>query len=688
MRLSTINTMRMYECATHGGEVTIGYITRQLGSRSLLLLALLLTSGITVAMPIDRGADERQQFTAAIAAIDRGDEATFQQLSARLQDYLLYPYLQYEWLSRRLDRIDDAAIDTFLTRYAATPLAARLRRLWLQQLARQQRWSPFLAHYRNGMGTTLRCYAGRAALATGDWRRAWREAAALWQSGSSQPAACDPLFAAWREAGGQNRQQLLARIELALDANETKLVDYLQRRLPAADQKLIDLRQLILRQPAAKLSQLRPYADQAWAAATFTEALVRIADERADDALTLWRTEQQRPHYRLSSKQRLRIERQIALHSAFQRHPEAAARLQAVQQLVPADKSVAEWRVRAALWQQQWPAVLAAIDALPKQLQRESEWVYWRARAEAQLGRAQQAKQHYQQIANCRCFYGFLAAEQLGQSPRFNHHQLEVDPREQAAIALRPETQRAFELVQLARFEDARREWRQLLQSLSATELRAAARLASDWGWHDQAILTIGKVGPYNDLELRFPIPFRDLIVPSASQQRLEPALVYALIRQESAFHPQARSHVGALGLTQMMPPTARRTANRLGERLDSHYQLLEPTTSVHLGTAHLRHLLNDFSDNLLFTLAAYNAGPHRIPQWLPEERAVPGDIWVAALTFYETRRYIQHILAYQQIYRWRLGVEPVSLLTQLEAIEPASTTQVRRTVGGVEGSG
>ena len=194
-------------------------------------------------------------------------------------------------------------------------------------------------------------------------------------------------------------------------------------------------------------------------------------------------------------------------------------------------------------------------------------------------------------------------------------------------------------------------------------ELEMAAELADRWGWHDNAILTIAKTGNYDDLELRFPLAHEQEIHKQAGRYKLDPSIVFAVIRQESAFNHQATSPAGARGLMQLMPKTGRKTAKKNNISLGNLFQLFEPVKNIHIGTSYLKQVSDRYEGHAALTAASYNAGPHRVDHWLSEEREYAAAHWIAAIPFGETRRYVQRILTYTAIYDWRLA-QPVTKLS------------------------
>lgn len=642
----------------------------------IAIASLLLLSSHATAIPTPTDIEtQRRAFDSARHALRNDDLASFRRLDPLLVSYPLYPYLRYEYLRGRLGSATPGEMEQFFSAYSDTPVAGQLRRAWLARLAREERWEEYLAGYTAQSNEELHCHYLNALVQTGHLDRAWQEIDGAWLSPISQPDECDAPFAAWRKAGRMTRDKVLARIDLSLEKGERGLVSYLAGFLPKNDQPWIARWQRIHRSPAAELKHLALQSDPFWSAKLFSYGIRRLSGQDGDLALRLW---QQQERYGLTADQVLNTERTLALNLARQRHPQGAPLLSSVMERGASDPEVRQWRVRAALWQQDWKAVLAALEALPSDEQGMEEWQYWRARALESLGLEREAKVYYELAAGKRSFYAFLAASRAGVVPRIESIPLNVSEQGLEEFQQRPAMLRIRELIALGMQVEARREWRDAVASMDSDNLQAAAKLAHQWGWHDQAIIVLGRSDHHSDLEVRFPTPYLEEIHKAAESRGIDPAFVFAVVRQESAFGAEAKSPVGALGLMQLMPATARQTARRIKQPAPSRADLLIPAKNIRLGTAYLASLLDRYEGNRFFTLAAYNAGPHRVSRWQPEADPVPADIWVANITFKETREYVERILTYTAVYEWRLGREITPISNWLPDVPPRIIREAR----------
>ncbi len=621
-------------------------------------------------------AAERTRFLAAERALAQGELQEYRLLAAGLRDYPLYPYLEFSLLPNDLGKVEPQRVRGLLERHADTPLAKRLRSNWLSHLAGRQRWQDYLAFYvAPGSSTDERCNYLTALLRTGQRDQALEQTEPLWLHGHSQPKSCDAALDAWRAAGRLTGTLVWRRVALAMDAGDTRFAKYLGRFLSQTDQAWLD-RWLALH---AKPQQARDHqqfaAKHDYREAMLAYAVERLARSDTEGALRLWR--ELEPRYAFSADQRYAVERRIA--GGLVRATDAAA-MAFLDKLRPRadDERLQETRLRAALFREDWEALLRWLDELPETARNDERWSYWRARALDATGRKTEAAALYLRVAQERSYYGFLAADRARVPYHLAHSQPPVAPAELQRLGALGGVARARELHALERWVEARREWRDVTSDMSKEDLMGAAELAESWGWHDQAIFTLARSGYWEDLELRFPILHRNTVATNAGKHDLEPAWVFAVMRQESAFMRDARSPVGARGLMQLMPATAKHVATKsLKRKAPQLEELFDPGTNIGLGTAYLREVLDELGDHPVLATAAYNAGPHRVKRWLPE-RELDADVWVELVPFNETRGYLRRVLSYTVIYEQRLGLQPTRLSARMQPVANAAKLLAR----------
>ena len=586
-------------------------------------------------------------------------------LRSELDGYPLLPYVELARLRADLPHVAAPEIEAFLKRHHGEPVTFLLLRRWLHQLAGRREWRRFVEWYPEGDSSDLQCHHARALLELGDEPAALSAAEGLWMSGKSRPKACDPVFAVWLESDRFSPSLAWRRIGLAMRRGNVRLARYLERFLDPADRRLAAAWRAVHRSPR-RVGAVELDGESSKVETVLVHGLERLA--RRDPAAAVEALAEVEAGNELGAAARARIARRIGLSFAGRHDPRAIDWLWRVD-AAHADDHLLRWRIAAAVLHSRWSKVVEGIASLPTGERGRERWRYWRARALETTGGGDEARADLESLARERDYYGFLAADRLGMRYRFNHRPLEVPAEVVERVAAMPAVRRALELLALERRVDARREWHALTRELGEDEIRAASWIARCRDWHGRAILTIVRSRERDDLELRFPIVYRDVVESASGRRGLPPATVYALIRQESAFMPDARSSAGALGLMQIMPRTGRMLMRRAGRELRSRNQLLAPDLNVELGTRYIRSLLSRTGGHYVLATASYNAGPHRVRGWLPVEGEVEAAVWIDNIPFTETRRYVRRFLAYSAIYEHRLGLRPTRLSERMPPV-------------------
>jgi len=653
-------------------------------TRVLLLICILPALCLADASLTAAGTAELRQsradFLAAERALRSGDHFRYDELLAELRDYPLYPYLRYEDLRPRLNRAADDEVTEFVRLYGDSPLGTRLQDAWLDNLAHRGRWQALLQHYPVETGNAeLDCYRRWGLYQTGDKAGALDGLERLWLVDRSQPAACDRVFSLWRQQGGLSPDLAWQRFVLAMNNNQTVLARYLTRLMDAEHATAAEFWLRVHAHPGLVESLPQAALDHPARNSILIHGIKRLARADVDRAVRVW-TRSVQPRYEFTREEAAEIHRSLGLALALRGRKEAVTWLAQVD-ADGSDVTLREWRVRAAISQQDWPAALTAIYQLSETEQTAPRWRYWQARALEGLQQQQQAGEIFLGLALNRGYYSFLAADHLGRSYLMNHTPVDAAIARGITPEQYPGVARARELFALGRQVDARREWYYATRDMVDWQLQSAALLAQRWGWYDRAIVTLGRSAQLNDMELRFPLVHREEVVAEAESRGVDPALAFAVIRQESAFAADARSSAGALGLMQLLPQTARKLAGHLRLPAPGRMDLLDVSTNLQLGIAYLRRLIDRY-DNPLVAAAAYNAGVQRVNRWLPQADIVKSDLWAETVPFAETRNYIQNVVYFASVYDMRLGLPLRKLAERMPPVMPLNTRLSREEPG------
>ncbi len=606
-------------------------------------------------------------FAAARDAYRAGDSARLERLAPRLKGHLLEPNVQYWRLRLKLDAADPAAVRAFLERYADMPLADRLRGEWLKSLGKRGAWEIFGAEYpaRAAEDVELACYAAQFQLQRkreGD--NPALEVRRFWFNGHEQPESCQPLFSALLAQGALSTRDVWARFRLAHEAGNFRLAARIAAELAVPERPSPREFQRIDRGARAALAK----GEFRWTAPTDREmalyALDRVVQTdvaAAHEAWAKWRG-------RLPEADRLYGNLLVAFNAARQLVP-AASDWYREAEGAALNEAQRAWRVRAALRAGNWAEVGRAIDAMPPDEALDPAWRYWKARALAAIGHDEDATRLYGGLATEQHFYAFLAAEALGASLMPISEPLTPESAALTAFAARDAVQRVVRLSALDLRPDAQREWLAVVRGLDDDGLLLAATFAQGNRLYDRSINTAERTRRRHDFGLRYPTPFETEIEAASRDNGLDPALVYGLVRQESRFVSDIVSGAGAVGLMQLMPPTARWVARQTGA--DSRpLRLDDPALNVRLGAYYLRYVLGKLDGEPVLAAAAYNAGPGRAQAWRGMA-PLEGAIYAETIPFNETRDYVKRVLANAMFYQARLGSRYVALHDRLGVVSP-----------------
>ncbi len=581
-----------------------------------------------------------------------------------LEGYPLYPYLQYRWLEKHLQ--NNSQIKDFLVTYQDTRYAGILRNKWLHYLGAHQQWHEFLANYRKTRSTALECHYYWAKYRTGQKREALLGAKRLWVVGRSQSKQCDRLFTTLLKSSYFTREMVWQRFALALKNGKTGLANYLQKLLNKQDRKTAAFWLEVHNHP-----QLIDNAD-AWQKLSpqlgliYAHGVDRMARRDPLAAIAAW--DRRKKEFQIPGPRVEELEKRLALALGYRKNKLAYSRLV---KLSDDDARVRDWRVRAALLEGSWTHVLDALGRLTPEEKRQPKWQYWLGRALYATGDNARAEQVFRALARDRSYYGFLAADHLQLDYQLSDRPVQLQQRQLTELT----KTMAFRMVEEFKFQqrnrDARRQWWFAVSKLDKQQLLVAAKLAQRWGWDQIAIFTIARAQYWDDVNLRFPVTYAQQINKNARERDLDPAIVYGLIRQESAFYPYAHSPVGARGLMQIMPRTGRQIARELKERWRSASSLFDPDVNVKYGTFYYKQMLDRFDGHFALAAAAYNAGPHRVVRWLPDDGPIAADIWIETIPFTETRKYVTLVLSYALIYQQLMGWDTLTMKDLMREVQP-----------------
>ncbi len=572
------------------------------------------------------------------------------QLMPALQDYPLYPYLQYQLLTQNLQNATVPAVREFIKNYRQLPVVTTLDDRFVSELARREDWQGLLKFSpQEPAMVAARCNWHYAQWATGKQQAAYQGAEAIWLRGSSLPADCDKLFLVWQAAGHQTAFITLERIRLAMKADNRRLISYLVKQLPENYQTTAKAITALQNNPATIGNFVRQMAPTDFTRRATLWALKRLVRQDPQTA------------------------RQV-IDSAGQSQQMSAAQIREMKEIVAANLMSADTTVQEAQWrdsvimeshntaliEQRVRLALAAHDRrglgiwlarLPNDAKNKDEWLYWQADLLLEQGHEKEGKARLRRLMAGRGFYPMVAAQRLGESFPLIIDQVATV---KTALTQEPALKRITELMYWGMDNLARSEWTALIQKKTRTQQQELANHALKQGWWDLSVQATITAKLWNHLEQRFPLAWQDMFARYTSNKSIPQSFAMAIARQESGWNPKVCSPVGACGLMQVMPATAKYTAKLYKlSGYNKSSQLLDVQTNIEIGTHYLEYVYQQFNHNRIYAAAAYNAGPHRLKRWQQSSAGRLDPVaFIETIPFLETRAYVKNVLAYDAYYR------------------------------------
>jgi soluble lytic murein transglycosylase len=649
----------------------------------------------SVAAPSANNTQADAVITDMAQAYKRGDRKRLSALLSQAKGHPLEPWAAYWELKARLDEASHQEVRAFFNRYPATYQEDRLRNDWLLLLGQRRDWTTLAdehQHYRMRDDRELRCYfltvelleKGPQASASiaDEVRKNWM---GMKEADDGCTLAADRLYFTkqfsaldiWRKARlmAEHNRPRTARnaVQIVSPSDASHVNDLLAKPLPFLNKQIAA--------PSKAKQEL------------VVLALVKLATTDTDKAVDLLR-DKWRPY--LTAEERHWVWGVIGRQSAMRLDDEALSHFARVGNDKDLNDDMLGWKVRAALRAgntPKWPVVESTISHMSADARKDPTWVYWYARALLAHKKVtpqiqQEANALLESIAGVRGFYEQLALEELGRKVTTPARPPAPTAEELEAARRNPSLQRALYAIGMGLRSEGVREWNYATNLVDAQgkagmmndrELLAAAQVACDNQVWDRCINTSERTRSAIDFEQRFPMPHKDAVIARSKTINLDPAYVYGLIRQESRFVTDARSHVGAAGLMQVMPATAKWTARKIGLNNFTPDQINDRDTNIAIGTGYLKLVLDSFEGSMPLAAGAYNAGPSRSRRWrAPNDGTGPvleGAIWAENVPFNETRDYVKKVLSNTTNYAALITGQPQSLKAKLGLVGPRSVS-------------
>ncbi|ENM5794979.1 murein transglycosylase [Vibrio mimicus] len=622
---------------------------------SILMLTTVCAMGSASASALDLEA-QRAQYEQAQRWLDEKKIPEYQRIRKQIESYPLTPYLDYRAFLVDLGSKPPIAVRNFIDSHKEYPFSGRVTAPYLDALAQNKKWAALLQFQTQlPNGETYQCHYFNAKLQTGKRSEAFEGAKKLWLNGASIADACDPLFAEWERVGGLTDEWVLKRSLLAFEGRNRNLMIYLQKKLDG-------------KKSQAKAQAMLELFDKPERVVAYSRKASQdpINQKVAELALQKWaRSEPQEAQAVLND---------VAKAQGWNREQKSRiSHFIAIRLMETEDKALAKWRdevarqsnnvrliearTRLALRENNWRELTQWISVLPEQERKTLRWQYWLGRSEMALGKKKEGTERLKALLGQRSFYSVAAAKVLQQSVNYPTSTVTLD---MALIkAHKKALVRIDELIALDKVIAAKSEWRWLLERVSQKEKEMLAAYAANAGWHQMTITATISASLWDNNQLRFPVVHQNLFNLHGQKNGIDPITLMSLARQESAMDSDAQSPVGARGLMQIMPDTARYTARKYQLSYSNPDELYQVGKNIEIGSRYLGSLLERYDQNRILAFAAYNAGPSRVDTWLKRSQGkLDAYGFIEAIPFAETRGYVQNILMFETYYRDLMGVE------------------------------
>lgn len=611
---------------------------------------------------------QRVTYQKAQKYLDKKQIEKYMQIRDQIASYPLTPYVDYRTFLVNIGKRTPEEVNQFVSQHQSFPFSNSIRAAYLDALIKKGDWQTFYQYQTTEPRMEkYRCSFYYAQLKNGNEDRAYKGATELWLSGNSVSDNCEPLFLEWQKAGLRTDDLVLRRMLLSYERNSATLMNYLAKMTTSErSQFLAKELKYLLRNPqyVTEFSQKHPANE----------------DNRKKSEIALKKLARKDPALAQRTLPIVLDAQQIVGEQAQRLSDFIAIRLLETEELYLAvwrdevlkhstNVSMIEQRIRLAIRQADWPMIPVWIAYLPESNQNSMRWQYWLGRSELALGASSEGIERLQKLLGKRNFYSVAAAKSLDKPVTYQvsrvNTTLDILKPYQVSLV------RINELIDVDKIAAAKREWNWLLWQVDKEEQQALALYAAKKNWHHLTVKATIEAEMWDHTALRFPVAHQWWFNFYGDKHNVDPITLMSLARQESALDVQARSPVGARGIMQIMPTTAKYTAKKFKLNYKGASELYDVKKNIEIGSRYLNSLLNQYDNNRIFALAAYNAGPHRVKTWRKRSNSkLDAFAFIESIPYKETRGYVQNILMFETYYRQLMRVEgeflhPQELLTK-----------------------
>lgn len=595
----------------------------------------------------------RYAYDAIQQGFNNKDISVYHRKRTSIDDYPLAAYTDYRAFLFDINNKTPQQVNQFSQDFFDYPFSVSIRVDYLNAMIATRNWGNLLGYQKEQpKDQNYQCYYYSAFYHQGKKDIAFDGANSLWLNGKSVSNACDELFQHWANAGLRTDDVIKQRALLSIEKRNPKLIKYLAKLVSNKGDRLILNEMYMLYQNPIRVTEAFTNKDDTPFNRDYAQVLLKHLARNYIDKAYLAFTHIT-DHYSYKGDEIQNTSEFIAVRLLQSTDDKEIAWRDEVFKRSDNDY-VLEQRVRLAISKTKWQESYFWIARLSDEAQATYRWQYWLARSEIALNETEKGEARLKRIMGYRHFYSFAAAITLNRAIKYPI--ANVDFQFDDLIHYHPDLQRVNELLRLGKEAPAKSQWRYLIARASHDDRAKLAAYAKQEEWHDFSFESTLRGELWDYIDLRFPVRYYSLFKYYGKKHKIDPITLLALARQESGFNSLSQSPVGALGVMQVLPSTAKYMADKYKSTYKQPNDLLDAEKNIAIGSQYLSSLLRRYKKNRAFAFSAYNAGPTMVSVW---RRGLSKDAdvfaYIESITFKETRVYVKNVFMFEEYYRYIL---------------------------------